>query len=492
MPALSLSALHGLIRRDDSGGTTTPSINLGNGSKPGGDFNNAVFLGLFASISALMVMACFWFFFYAKNGGFRWKKNDWEDYKSTVLRRKGPDGKTLSNATKSTRLGGGSEAPTFDDRGMTGRSEWDAGEMREIKDYKDNGSVVSGLLPGKKGDRKSSRHDPELAAYKSEKAAKVGGINSRAAGSHYDHTNTDLSVASSYIAKSSKNSKKAAKEAERQQKIREKEAIKAEKKARKEHQQNQAAAGTIRAVPASQSPPAYPAPATSSPTKTKQQRSAPSAAYSFVSGDDDESVYTSTNTFSEYTSMTAPKTAAASETRSYYYDQHYRPNAALGPISEVSSVPSSQRRLIPEAKPLVEPASGRYRRSGVNSPSHEENRHRNSASNHNSPRHSPAPSRQSSPRKTDRPASSSRYTPVQNAASSVSEDSGTKVYPCYIPGVSRRDFVDNISPMDSVSQVGARMYHQQQREQQSRNDRGYRRGGGRSAARDELSEEEEY
>lgn len=55
-----------------------------------------------------MIAASIWFFFHAKNGGFHWQQGDWDDYKSTVMRRKGLDGKTFSNATKSTKLGGGS------------------------------------------------------------------------------------------------------------------------------------------------------------------------------------------------------------------------------------------------------------------------------------------------------------------------------------------------------------------------------------------------
>ena len=59
-----------------------------------------------------MVLASIWFFFWAKNGGFHFQEGDWSDYKSTVLRRKGPDGRTLSNATKSTKLGGSTIAGT--------------------------------------------------------------------------------------------------------------------------------------------------------------------------------------------------------------------------------------------------------------------------------------------------------------------------------------------------------------------------------------------
>ncbi|KAH9219741.1 hypothetical protein DL95DRAFT_383932, partial [Leptodontidium sp. 2 PMI_412] len=69
--------------------------------------NKTVFI-LIGLIGAGFVITGIWFFFWAKNGGFYFKENDWEDYKSTVLRRKGPNGTTLSGATESTDLGGGS------------------------------------------------------------------------------------------------------------------------------------------------------------------------------------------------------------------------------------------------------------------------------------------------------------------------------------------------------------------------------------------------
>lgn len=68
---------------------------------------NALF-AIFGLIGAAFVITAIWFFFITPNGGFVFKEGDWEDYKSTVLRRKGPNGTTLSGATESTDLGGGS------------------------------------------------------------------------------------------------------------------------------------------------------------------------------------------------------------------------------------------------------------------------------------------------------------------------------------------------------------------------------------------------
>jgi hypothetical protein len=94
-------ALHA---RDDLTANYVP----GSGSQPPDKLSGPGFMVLFALLGTGMVVASIWFFFWAKNGGFSFQNEDWDDYKSTVLRRKGPDGKTLSNATKSTRLGGGS------------------------------------------------------------------------------------------------------------------------------------------------------------------------------------------------------------------------------------------------------------------------------------------------------------------------------------------------------------------------------------------------
>ena len=68
---------------------------------------NAIF-AIFGIIGAGFVITAIWFFMIAPNGGFVFREGDWEDYKSTVLRRKGPNGTTLSGATESTMLGGGS------------------------------------------------------------------------------------------------------------------------------------------------------------------------------------------------------------------------------------------------------------------------------------------------------------------------------------------------------------------------------------------------
>ncbi|KAI9795628.1 MAG: hypothetical protein M1835_005413 [Candelina submexicana] len=123
--------------------------------------NNKGILALFGLISAALVLASIWFFFWAKNGGFVFRQGDWDDYKSTVLRRKGPNGTTLSNATKSTKLGNDS-----------------------IEGDYDRDDMVYGH---------SNRRDRDVRAYRHEKPARVGGLNRQPDGTHYDHTNTDRS-----------------------------------------------------------------------------------------------------------------------------------------------------------------------------------------------------------------------------------------------------------------------------------------------------------
>ncbi|PBP16168.1 hypothetical protein BUE80_DR013046, partial [Diplocarpon rosae] len=91
---------------------------------------------------------------------------DWEEYKSTVLRRKGPNGTTLSGATESTDLGGGSV--------VHGEKRWGRRKKRGSARYKD------------------------LDEEGSQKPARVGGINRQPDGSSWDGSNThDGSTAAS-------------------------------------------------------------------------------------------------------------------------------------------------------------------------------------------------------------------------------------------------------------------------------------------------------
>lgn len=125
--------------------------------------NNHGFFALFALLGVAMVLGAIWFFFWAKNGGFQFKENDWDEYKSTVLRRKGPNGTTLSGATKTTRLGGGSVVA----EGNMDKDEkgWRRGE--QVK----KGAMGKGPRGNKNND------DNDVRAYRHEKPARVGGLN---------------------------------------------------------------------------------------------------------------------------------------------------------------------------------------------------------------------------------------------------------------------------------------------------------------------------
>lgn len=172
-----------------------PQYTPGGGTFDPAQINNKGIFALFALIGATFVLAAIWFFFWAKNGGFHWRKGDWDDYKSTVLRRKGPNGTTLSGATKTTELGGGS---------VVADAEKDY-EDEAVYWEKANKNGGKGTKAGAGGGRKSKQprgsknnNDDDVRAYRHEKPAKVGGLNREADGAyHHDFAySTDPSEAS--------------------------------------------------------------------------------------------------------------------------------------------------------------------------------------------------------------------------------------------------------------------------------------------------------
>ncbi|KAL6862295.1 hypothetical protein J3F83DRAFT_762608 [Trichoderma novae-zelandiae] len=181
------------------------------------DINNAGFFFLFALIGVAFVVTGIWFFFYAKNGGIYFKDDDWDDYKSTVLRRRGPNGTLLSGATESTNLGGGSVYKRYDDHhddhdddgrtaitdstyltGITaGASDIFAREKRkkkrEARDAErkkrrsDKGKSTETTAFEGVVDEKAEREAKKLLrSYRHEKAARVGGINKEPEGSEWE------------------------------------------------------------------------------------------------------------------------------------------------------------------------------------------------------------------------------------------------------------------------------------------------------------------
>ncbi|KAI1164335.1 hypothetical protein F5B18DRAFT_650814 [Nemania serpens] len=232
-----LAARAVLLARDDNNkdqgqSTLDPTV----GVTDPNDINNTFIFVLFGLIGVAFVITGIWFFFWAKNGGFYFKEDDWEEYKSTVLRRRGPNGTLLSGATPSTNLGGGSVYKDVDD----GRTEYTGGLTQMTGDTGtttgDTASTLTGITAGasdiagrerrrrarekkereheKKRDRKRSRRkvgedgvlvDEEaeadakrnLRAYRGERAARVGGLNKESEGSEWDgSTNPEMSTVS--------------------------------------------------------------------------------------------------------------------------------------------------------------------------------------------------------------------------------------------------------------------------------------------------------
>jgi hypothetical protein len=210
----SVAETHQLVRRD--GDRPDPH----RGALDPHDINNVGFFVLFALLGVGFVLTGIWFFFWAKNGGFHFQENDWDDYKSTVLRRRGPNGTILSNATPTTQLGGGSVYKDVDDDGTTvitestalsgitaGASDIAAREARRKKqDKRDrerrkrrSEKSSARRFVGDEGvedevaEKDAKQH---LRSYRHERPARVGGLNKESEGSQWDgSTNPSESIA---------------------------------------------------------------------------------------------------------------------------------------------------------------------------------------------------------------------------------------------------------------------------------------------------------
>ena len=141
---------------------TDPNYSPGAGTFDPRHIDNRGIFALFALIGVFFVLTAIWFFFWAKNGGFHFRKGDWDDYKSTVLRRKGPNGTTLSGATKTTKLGGGSVVAE--------------GNTDDEKCWK-KGPQQGGNKAGRQPRGNKNNGDADVRAYRHEKPARVGGLN---------------------------------------------------------------------------------------------------------------------------------------------------------------------------------------------------------------------------------------------------------------------------------------------------------------------------
>lgn len=217
-----------ILRRDGTG-----LANPGAGVINPTHINNNAFFALFALIGVAFIIGGIWFFFWAKNGGFYFKENDWDEYKSTVLRRKGPNGTTLSGATASTNLGGGSVVHgEKNNRSKWGRKKNKKGAASIVdsryKDFEEESSTLNGSIDlgsemsevkwkaqqDKNDDKKKkksrfglgeTRDLPDekmnvgvqdaVRAYRHEKPARVGGLNRAPDSSAFDGSTNDGSNA---------------------------------------------------------------------------------------------------------------------------------------------------------------------------------------------------------------------------------------------------------------------------------------------------------
>ncbi|EAS34260.3 uncharacterized protein CIMG_05284 [Coccidioides immitis RS] len=161
----------------------------GEGAVDPGNINMQGLLALFAIIGAAFVLAAIWFFFWAKNGGFVWREGDWEEYKSTVLRRKDSNGRTLTNASKSTDLGGGSIVGRgyrdYDDHTTTVDTETVATGEKLSRGKRLKETAKQKLLRRHKDEQWEGSHDEDMRAYRHEKPARVGGMNREPEGTYH-------------------------------------------------------------------------------------------------------------------------------------------------------------------------------------------------------------------------------------------------------------------------------------------------------------------
>ncbi|CBX96072.1 hypothetical protein IAQ61_004899 [Plenodomus lingam] len=520
------------------------------GARPPHDLSGPGFQVLFALIGVGLCFGAIWFFFWAKNGGFKWRKDDWEDYKSTVLRRKGPDGKTLSNATKSTRLGGGSvvHGGSYGAPSTLGFTD-ETGTQADGNEYRDAEEGNGGLRGGDGRREKKHRRDhtndykdPELRNYRHEKAARVGGLNGLADGIYTDYSGSQpASELGSHVSsnaplvkkskevrdpkKEAKAKEQRAKERFRKAKLAEKEAAKkaaADAKARKEAEkaeikrtkaeQKKMKKARSEAAPSEGSPEmaevtqplteythAYteytapseagyteytgyteesraiapiPKPASDIRRSTTKgpagpRRAPPSAAYSFTTGDDTNTVYSDN-------ARTEARTAPSEMNESSYYSD-YRPNADPSVYTSRTSKDKTRSRSARPSQDRERRQSARASRESASQP--RPSRELVTASAR--PRPSSSRPTSQSPRKQQRPEAP----PSDIFTAANGEAKGNMSYPCYIPGLSQ---AGSVGVGESVSQVGAPS--SARRGGRDVMD-GYRRGGVRTVGRrDSLSD----
>nr|POF07162.1 hypothetical protein CFP56_31786 [Quercus suber] len=362
---------HILAARSDSPKT---SFVHGQGAAAPESFNNAGFIALFAILGAGMVIASLWFFFWAKNGGFQFRQGDWDDYKSTVLRRKGPDGRTLSNATKSTKLGGSTIAGTQRykwqkqaARSVVGRDEKGRKGVLAKRGWANTHSIlysddyqtvsfgtetVTDMTETRTETEYSPAHhskryqDRDVQQYKREKPARVGGLNRIADGSHFD-SDTNRSETMTDLSTEPLVQKRQDREQERAERKAREDAARMERRWKKDAEEAAAALARENGPPA---PPSHAAHSKSAAAPSKpaashhksRRESSRSASprkrdtrdFSYTSGPASEVLST------VYTASSGSHVSSAGQRSASYYDE-YRPRATENP--RYSEVPRHSR-----------------------------------------------------------------------------------------------------------------------------------------------------
>ncbi|KAI4942154.1 hypothetical protein J4E91_010353 [Alternaria rosae] len=541
MAVNALQLAKSMVKRDQA----EPYKNLASaGARPPNDLSGPGFQALFALIGVGLALGAIWFFFWAKNGGFKWRDNDWEDYKSTVLRRKGPDGKTLSNATKSTKLGGGSVVhggSYFGEQSELNYTD-ESGTSVDPNEYRDAERGEAGLRGG--DGRKQKKHrrdhtndykDPELRKYREEKAARVGGLNRVGDGMYTDYSGSQPSeVGGSQVssnaplvkkdAKEVKDPKKEAKAKEmrarermRKAKAAEKEAAKkeaAEAKARKEEQKAEAKRAKEEQKKSKKHGTPSEAPEMAEVTRPMIEYRSPESdytrAYTEYTAPSEAGTPTRAPTRNKAPSgpRRAPPSAAYSfttgddDTATVYTgvstsDFAKPPPPKTAPKTERSAPsevtessyysdyrPNADKSLYSD--PNKHAPRSRSARPSQDRPSQDRTSRSGRPTSESRPRPSGSRSRPTSesPRKqhrTSRPAP-----PPSDIFTTTNGDSqGHMSYPCHIPGLSQ---AGSVHPMESVSQVGVPTNARRERGGRDVMD-GYRRGGVRAVGRrDSLSD----
>jgi hypothetical protein len=339
--------------------------------------NNKIYFSLFALIFAAIVVASIWFFFHAKNGGFHWQQGDFDDWKSTVMRKKDANGNTIYSARsvvsrprKSDRIAAKSVVG-FDEKGRKGIMAvrgfggshsvyYSDGFTQYSGDRSDAMTSISRNNPEKRQpkirgggysqaptttDHSRRYRDRDLRDYKHEKPARTQYDYSDRSETLTEMTETSSAapILSSSDRKRQKAERRAAEDAARMERKWRKEAERAAAALAKENTTVAASVSSPKktSTPAKSSTPNKTAPKSSKRGGSRSRSASPKKNstpqkqrdYSF-SGAPDESSTTYTGTYT---------TTSGTRTNSSYYDA-YRPLVQTSPAAPSAPSPREQQR----------------------------------------------------------------------------------------------------------------------------------------------------